>query len=1621
MRPKEGNPMADIKLTRPAAGQNVVVPSAPDARMVLDFAADQVSIDRPQGSDSLFFRFDDGSSIELQNFYTQYNKEAIPSFEVDGQLIAGADFFNAFGPDLAPAAGPAAGPTRAGGYTDYTNSDLADGLNSLGGLDLQLDGGAAGDGALLAAATATAVTGAAAAPDTTPPQVSITLAMTTANGDKVLNIAEAASERSVTLSGIVTVSADTASIPSTVELMLGNISLGNATLTLNADGTYSYTLEVAGAMFKDSPVQQVTTSITVADAAGNTATAQAQDTFTQDTDAPTANITINVIAGDDVMNKAESEQSDTSISGTVTGDVKVGDTVTLTVNGHEYTTAVVDLGNGVLGYQTSVSSADLLNDHNIDAKVVTYDEAGNPGVGTATREIGVDITPPEAAITIGVIAGDDVLNIVESAKETTLVGGQVSGDVKVGDTVTLTVNGHTYTTSVVSTNGVLGYQTQVATSDLSADHSIDAKVVTTDPAGNSTEATASRTIDVDTTPPTAGITVGVVAGDDVLNIVESMHLRTLVGGTVSGDVKAGDTVTLTINGHTYTTTVVNNNGVLGYETNVRTFDLWADRSIDAKVVTYDPAGNPTEATASRTVNFDLTPPAAAITIGVIAGDDVINIAENAQAKTLVGGTVGGDVKVGDTITLLINGHEYTTTAVSTNGVLGYQVEVNTYDLRGDHEVDALVVTRDAAGNLGFATASRTVSFDTRAPHADITIGVIAGDDVINIVENAQTTTTVGGTVGADVKLGDTVTLTVNGHTYTTSVINIGGNKLGYSTQVDTADLRADHSIEAKVVTYDAAGNPGSDTATRTVNFDTTPPTAAITIGVIAGDDVLNISENAQTKTTVGGTVGADVKLGDTVTLTVNGHTYNTTVVNIGGNKLGYSTQVNTADLRADQSIDAKVVTYDAAGNPASATASRDVSFDTTPPTAAITIGVIAGDDVINIAENNQSKTTVGGTVGGDVKAGDTVTLTVNGHAYTATVVNTGGTLGYSTQVNTSDLRADHSIDAKVVTYDAAGNPGSATATRAVSFDTRAPHADITIGVIAGDDVINIAESNQPTTTVGGTVGEDVKLGDTVTLTVNGHTYTTSVVNIGGNKLGYSTEVNTADLRADHSIEARVVTYDAAGNPGTDSATRTINVDTTAPKATITIGVIAGDDVINISENAQTKTTVNGTVGGDAKLGDTVTLTVNGHTYNTSVVNIGGNKLGYSTKVDTADLQADNSIDAKVVTYDAAGNPGSATATRDVSFDTTAPTAAITIGVIAGDDVINIAESHQPKTTVGGTVGGDVKVGDTVTLTVNNHTYNATVVNSGGTLTYSTQVNTSDLRADHSIDAKVVTYDAAGNPGSATASRTVNVDTTPPTAAITIGVIAGDDVINIEESHQLKTTVSGTVGGDVKAGDTVVLSVNHHTYTALVVNTGGTLTYSTQVNTFDLRADTSIDAIVTTYDAAGNPATASANRTIKLDSTAPTPAITIGVIAGDDVINIAESNQPTTTVGGTVGGDAKAGDTVTLTVNNHTYTATVVNAGGTLRYSTDVNTSDLQADPSIDAKVVTYDAAGNPGSATATRAVTFDTTAPTAAITIGAIAGDDVLNITEDAQATTTVGGTVGGDAKVGDTVTLTVN
>ncbi len=126
--------MADLTLSRPQAGQHIVLESVPDSRLVLQFPTDQATMER--AGDNLVFSFEDGSKIELANFYTQYSQDTIPDFEVDGTLVAGADFFNAFGPDLMPAAGPGSGvAARSSRYSDLSDSDLLDGINHLNELD----------------------------------------------------------------------------------------------------------------------------------------------------------------------------------------------------------------------------------------------------------------------------------------------------------------------------------------------------------------------------------------------------------------------------------------------------------------------------------------------------------------------------------------------------------------------------------------------------------------------------------------------------------------------------------------------------------------------------------------------------------------------------------------------------------------------------------------------------------------------------------------------------------------------------------------------------------------------------------------------------------------------------------------------------------------------------------------------------------------------------------------------------------------------------------------------------------------------------------------------------------------------------------------------------------------------------------------------------------------------------------------------------------------------------------------------------------------------------------------------------------------------------------------------
>src|SRR5690606_36539698 len=140
-------------------------------------------------------------------------------------------------------------------------------------------------------------------------------------------------------------------------------------------------------------------------------------------------------------------------------------------------------------------------------------------------------------------------------------------------------------------------------------------------------------------------------------------------------------------------------------------------------------------------------------------------------------------------------------------------------------------------------------------------------------------------------------------------------------------------------------------------------------------------------------------------------------------------------------------------------------------------------------------------------------------------VNTDGKT-WNVDVPGAELAADSNVHAKVETEDAAGNPASDRNSVGYGEDADLPGGRITIETIAGDDVINKAESESDVT-ITGIVRKEVKDGDTATVNVNGKDYTTTV-NADGKT--WNVDVPGTELAQDSNVHAKVETEDAAGNP-----------------------------------------------------------------------------------------------------------------------------------------------------------------------------------------------------------------------------------------------------------------------------------------------------------------------------------------------------------------------------------------------------------------------------------------------------------------------------------------------------------
>jgi len=277
--------------------------------------------------------------------------------------------------------------------------------------------------------------------------------------------------------------------------------------------------------------------------------------------------------------------------------------------------------------------------------------------------------------------------------------------------------------------------------------------------------------------------------------------------------------------------------------------------------------------------------------------------------------------------------------------------------------------------------------------------------------------------------------------------------------------------------------------------------------------------------------------------------------------------------------------------------------------------------------------------------------------------------------------------------------------------------------------------------------------------------------------------------------------------------KTINIIDPAPTITLDANITA-DDIINIAE-AGGSVAITGRAGGDAKGGDTVTLTVNGVAYN-GLVQTGG---AFSIDVAGSELvnDLDTTIRATITITDTAGNTGTATDTEDYTVDITVPTAP---GVALATD--------------SGANGSD--------LLTNDGTLALSGIESGASVEYSVDGNTWSTgftAVEGANSVQVRQTDMAGNTGSV-GSLSFTLDTAAAAPGVTLATDSG------MSGSDLITKVGTLVLTGIESGASVEYSSDGGvTWSSSFTAVEGT--NSVQVRQTDVAGNTNVSSFAFTLD------------------------------------------------------------------------------------------------------------------------------------------------------------------------------
>jgi hypothetical protein len=798
--------------------------------------------------------------------------------------------------------------------------------------------------------------------------------------------------------------------------------------------------------------------------------------------------------------------------------------------------------------------------------------------------------------------------------------------------------------------------------------------------------------------------------------------------------------------------------------------------------------------------------------------------------------------------------------------------------------------------LGYqATSSANFSAEVKKSAATISIDPVGGNNQIELASGFQIIT---GEVTDSLPnniVGQTVSLTLAGRTYTTTV---QANET-WSVTIDTKSLinlanNTSYTINASVV--DAVGNNAKTSATPT-----TVDHASISIDPIGRNGYLNAdfySRGSPFALTITGTASASL-VNTFVYLDFMGVTYRRLV------SINDSWSIFIPDVQAGIGIsDSSNYTVDASAiDSHNVTVHASASF-AVDLSSSLTIDLVGTNNQINVAD---AALTVSGHVTDSLAAaavGQTVSVFLlpltqasGGHPFTGTV-NADGTWSVSIDAGQLGLQLALQIgtqyNVSAAFTDTAGNASSANMT-VLTVDSPL----ITINPINGNGYFNYGNSKFPNSIAITGTASDSLVNQTITAHVNGQTY------IGRVRADHTWSINAP--------AAALMLHDGAIYTVTASATDIHSVDAAA-SASFTTDlnasiIIDQSSTINLAGGAAT---ITGTVR-DSVLGSIVHQNVRLQLLSKTYIGTVQSDGTWSVTIDAASIARlppgpQYKLTASVT--DKAGNSANNTLTIPAVY---APF--VTIDPIGGNGLVNGAGVASGITITG--IASASLANMTISLLLNGQSFSGAVK---GDHTWSITVPAA--AASLLTDASSYTVSA-----SAIDSHNVIVHasasfTTDKSASVTIDPVGTNNQIDV--THAL--TVSGHVTDSVLSsavGQTVSVFLLPPTQTSGAqpytgtVNADGTWSVSIdagQVASLPINTQYNVSAAFT--DAAGNAASAN---TIVL--TVDNPLITINPINKNGYVNGNRRLINLVAITGTASASL-VNQTITANVNGQPYTASV---------------------------------------------------------------------------------------------------